>query len=192
MAEPRKIALFGGTFDPVHLGHLHLANLAKDSCGLDEVRFLPCQISPHKLGSSPARPEDRLEMLRRATAEIPWAVVDDSELLRQGPSYSYQTAEAMAARFPTARLYWIMGSDQWDALPDWKNPELLAACCEFVVLTRGQTPQPRPGYRLHPLAGEHPAAASEIRHALSKNRPAKWLVPAVTEWIDQHQLYRGP
>jgi nicotinate-nucleotide adenylyltransferase len=191
MSAPRKVALFGGTFDPVHLGHLHLAALAKDSLGLDEVRFLPCQISPHKLGSSPASATDRLEMLRLATAGLPWAVVDDFELHRQGPSYSYQTAEAMAARFPEARLFWIMGSDQWDALADWKAPEILAELCEFVVLTRGQAPQARSGYRLHAISEEHPASATDIRKAISEGRlPPAWLHPQVARWIAEYRLYR--
>ncbi len=191
MPQPRKIALFGGTFDPVHLGHLHLATLAKDSLGLDQLRFLPCQISPHKLGSSPASAADRYEMLRLATAKIPWALVDDYELHREGPSYSYQTAEAMAARFPEAQLYWIMGSDQWAALPDWKHPEILADLCEFIVFARGEIPQAREGYRMQVITDEHPAAASEIRQAIFENRiPPPWLHPAVAAWIKERQLYR--
>ena len=69
MPAPRKIALFGGTFDPVHLGHIHLATLAREALDLDEVRFLPCRISPHKAGSQPASGEDRCEMLRLATED---------------------------------------------------------------------------------------------------------------------------
>ncbi|RYD35901.1 MAG: nicotinic acid mononucleotide adenylyltransferase, partial [Verrucomicrobiaceae bacterium] len=79
MNVPRKIGLFGGTFDPVHLGHVHLADLARETLGLDEVRFIPCRISPHKTGTHPAGPADRLEMLELATAGLPWAVVDDIE-----------------------------------------------------------------------------------------------------------------
>jgi nicotinate-nucleotide adenylyltransferase len=136
LSFPRKIAIFGGTFDPVHLGHIHLASLAQTALALDEVRFLPCQISPHKPGSSPTSGAERGEMLRLATADISWAMVDDSELHQTGPSYSYQTAEAMAERFPGARLFWIMGGDQWQALPRWKYPERLAKCVEFIVLAR--------------------------------------------------------
>ena len=188
---PRKIGIFGGTFDPVHLGHLHLANLAREALGLDEVRFLPCQISPHKTGTAVSGPEDRCEMLRRATSNIPWAVVDDYEILQPGPSYSYLTAQAMAARFPTARLFWIMGGDQWQSLPRWKNPEQLAELVEFIVLARGETPQPRDGYRLHVVAGGHPASATEIRQAVSDGAPTHpWLAPDVCEWIAGRGLYR--
>ncbi|MFT3992069.1 MAG: nicotinate (nicotinamide) nucleotide adenylyltransferase [Luteolibacter sp.] len=183
------LALFGGTFDPVHLGHLHMATLAKDVLALDEVRFIPCQISPHKIGSTPASPEDRLEMLRLALADTPWATIDDLELRRPGPSFSYQTAEETAARFPEARLFWIMGGDQWAALPRWKHPEKIAELVEFIVIARNDTPRPRPGYRMHLLTGEHPASSTEIRLALSSGNPAPWLSPAVAGWIEHRHLY---
>jgi nicotinate-nucleotide adenylyltransferase len=193
MPAPRKIALFGGTFDPVHLGHIHLATLAREALDLDEIRFLPCRISPHKAGSQPASGEDRCEMLRLATEDLPWAVVDDFELHQPGPSYSYQTAEAMADRFPDARLFWIMGGDQWESLPRWKNPERLAEVVEFIVLARGDVPQFREGYRLHlvPDTG-HPASATTIREAVSNgetNHP--WLDPKVAEWIAEMKIYQA-
>ena len=190
MPAPEKIALFGGTFDPVHRGHIHLATLAKEALELDEVRFLPCRISPHKVGSAPASGEDRCEMLRLATAGLPWVVVDDFELRQPGPSFSYQTAEAIADRFPAARLFWIMGFDQWDSLPRWKNPERLAELVEFIVLARGETPHPREGYRLHVIRGEHPASATAIRHAIFRGELGHpWLLPAVAEWIAENGLY---
>ena len=191
MTTPRKIALFGGTFDPVHLGHIHLARLAQTALELDEVRFLPCRISPHKTGQAPANGDDRCEMLRLATVDVPWAIVDDLELHQPGPSYSYQTAEAMAERFPGTRLFWIMGFDQWNALPRWKNPQRLAALVEFIVFARGETPQPREGCRFHLIAGGHPASATAIREAISsgENRHP-WLDPKVAQWIATKGLYR--
>ncbi|MES2657655.1 MAG: nicotinate (nicotinamide) nucleotide adenylyltransferase [Verrucomicrobiota bacterium] len=191
MSALRKIGLFGGTFDPVHLGHIHLATLAKEALQLDEVRFLPCRISPHKTGTAPASGEDRCEMLRIATADLPWAVVDDFELTQIDPSFSYLTAEAMAGKFRDARLFWIMGGDQWDALPRWKNPERLAARVEFIVLARGETPPPRDGYRLHVVQGQHPASATAIREAVSNGlTEIHFLDPAVAKWIEEKGLYR--
>jgi len=192
MSNPRRIALFGGTFDPVHLGHLHLAEIARQSLALDEVRFLPCRISPHKTGSTPTPASDRLEMLRLATTGLPWAVVDDFEVKRDGPSFSYQTAAALAARFPQASLFWIMGSDQWDALPRWEQPERLAELVEFIVFARGNLPLPREGYVLHVIEDGHPASATAIREALASGAASHpWLAPAVAGWITQHQLYRA-
>ena len=188
MSSIRKIGLFGGTFDPVHVGHIHLATLAKDALLLDEVRFLPCNISPHKPGTAPTAGGDRMEMLRLATATLPWAVVDDFELMQNGPSYSYQTAEAMAARFPNARLFWIMGGDQWDALPRWKNPERIAKCVEFAVLARGAEPRPREGFRLHVIEGDHPSSATEIRATLDQGAHP-WLQPDVARYIQTRGLY---
>jgi nicotinate-nucleotide adenylyltransferase len=191
MYHPRRIALFGGTFDPVHLGHVHLADLARKSQALDEVRFLPCRVSPHKTAASPTRAADRLEMLRLATANLPWAVVDDCEIRRGGPSFSYQTAEAMAARFPDDKLFWIMGGDQWDALPQWEQPARLAALVEFIVLARGPHPLPRLGYVLHVIDEAHPASATAIRDALARGATSHpWLAPPVARWIVEHQLYR--
>ena len=192
MSALRNIALFGGTFDPVHLGHVQLADMARQSLALDEVRFLPCQISPHKPDSTPTPAADRLEMLRLATVGLPWAVVDDFEVGREGPSFSYQTAEALAARFPQARLFWIMGGDQWAALPQWRHPERLAAAVEFIVLARGDRPQPRAGQPRHVIECEHPASATAIREAIAAGATDHpWLAPAVANWIAQRGLYRG-
>ena len=192
MSALRKIGLFGGTFDPVHLGHIHLATLAQEALALDEVRFLPCRISPHKTGHAPASGDDRVEMLRLATKEIPWAVIDDFELTQNDPSFSFLTAEAMVEKFPHARLFWIMGGDQWDALPRWKHPERLAALVEFIVLARGDSPAPRGGYRLHGVQGQHPASATAIRAAISTGDVTpQWLAPGVARWIARNSLYQG-
>ncbi len=189
--SPEKIALFGGTFDPVHLGHIHLARTAVENPGLDQVRFLPCRISPHKPGSEPTPAADRLEMLKLATAELPWAVVDDYETGFEGPSFSYRTAEEMAARFPQARLFWIMGGDQWAALDKWAEPRRLAACVEFIVFKRGKPLVQRDGYELHPIIAHHPASATAIREALAGGAEShEWLDPQVSRWIREHRLYR--
>ena len=191
MPEPRKIALFGGTFDPVHRGHVYMADVARTTFMLDEIRFLPCRISPHKSGTTPARDSDRLEMLRLATASLPWAVVDDFEILRDGPSFSYQTAEAMAGRFPDARMFWIMGGDQWEALPRWEQPQRLARLVEFIVMARGKRPQPRAGCVLHPVDDGHPASATVIREAIACGTTAQpWLAPDVARYIMEHSLYQ--
>lgn len=192
MAAVPRIAIFGGTFDPIHEGHLHLATIAKETLYLDQVRFLPCKISPHKSGNQPASAQDRIEMLQRATADLPWAEVDDYEVsLTTAPSYSYITAEMMAQRFPNMSLFWIMGGDQWETLPEWKNPERLAACVEFIVLARGKPPLPRTGYRLHVVNGQHPASASAIRMAIISGQDLPpWLPTGVEEWISKRNLYQ--
>jgi len=188
-APPKRIALFGGTFDPVHAGHLAMAEQAVVRLGLDEVRFLPCQRSPHKTQREPAPGQHRLEMLRLATAQLPWAVVDDFELATQGPSFSLITAEEMARRFPAARLFWLLGADQWAALPRWQNSQRLAELVEFAVFPRGQPALPRPDFRLHLLDGSHPASASAIRGNPTGVLESAWLHPQVAAYIRRHALY---
>lgn len=190
MSGFRKIALFGGTFDPVHLGHIRLAELAREALTLDEVRFLPCRVSPHKTGREPTAAVDRVEMLRRATAALPWAVVDEFEVMRAGPSFSYETAETMKGRFPSDRLFWIMGADQWKVLPKWRHSERLAACVEFIVFSRADRPRPMDGYVMHEISGTHPASATTIREEFSHGKTDHpWLAPAVVEWIVRRNLY---
>lgn len=192
MSTAGRIALFGGTFDPIHLGHMEIATKAREAMALDEIRFLPCHTSPHKTGATSAPPEDRLEMARLATRDLAWATVDDFDLLRPPPSYSHETAEEMARRFPGAKLFWIMGADQWRALPRWKKPDRLAGLVEFIVFARDGVPEPHPGWRMHFLAGTHPASATVIREELGAGRRAlPWLDPAVEDFIRQRRLYNA-
>ena len=189
--SPRRIALFGGTFDPIHTGHLEIARRAKEALALDEVRFLPCHTSPHKIGISTASPADRLEMVRLATAGLPWAVVDDHDLTTGQPAYSYRTAEEMARRYPGARLFWLMGADQWRALPRWQEPERLAKTVEFIVAARDGIPGPHPGWRMQVIGGVHPASATAIRAALAAGEdPGAWVPLPVADYIRQRGLYK--
>jgi nicotinate-nucleotide adenylyltransferase len=129
-------------------------------------------------------------MLRLASVGLPWAVVDDFETLREGPSLSYQTAEAMARAFPGCRLFWIMGADQWNALDSWSEPGRLAACVEFAVFTRGVRPMVRAGYRMHALESCHPASATAIREAIASGAVEHaWLAPSVRDYIRERRIY---
>ena len=187
--EGRRICLFGGTFDPVHLGHIAAAGLAVRELALDQVRFLPCRISPHKLGTRSAAAGHRRAMLDLTIQGLDWAVVDRFDLEQPEPSYSWRTALAMRERFPEARLFWLVGGDQWDELPDWSRPELLAETLEFIVVRRGTEPKPRPGWTCHPLDAVHPASASAIRESVSSGLRAEWLAPGVAEYVRKHRLY---
>jgi len=184
----KKICLFGGTFDPIHLGHTHIAAAAVQQFDLDTILFLPCQQSPHKPGQQHASAVDRLTMCRLATDELDWAEVDDFDLTAPPPSYSWRTAEAMTRRFPNAQLYWLMGTDQWQVLPKWHQPEKLAKLVEFIVFTRGEKPPPLANFRMLAIHGNHSASATAIRHAPLDNK--NWLHPNVAAYIQKHHLYQ--
>lgn len=164
----KRVGIFGGSFDPVHEGHIYLATLAKAAADLDEVWFLPCQISPHKLATPPSSSQVRVEALKLAIRNLPWARVDETEVEIDGPSYSYQTMQKLDGKFPGHEWFWIMGGDQWTMLPKWMHPEKLAGLASFIVMARnGSAVYPVPGYRMQVANGEHPASATSIRQALA-------------------------
>lgn len=182
-----RIALFGGSFDPIHLAHTLIAREAVAAAGLDRVYFIPARQSPHKTEAARATAEDRCEMIRLAIRELPWAHLDTLELERPAPSYSWQTAEAFQAAFPDAELFWIMGTDQWDALERWARPERLAELLTFVVFTRGGEIAPKAGFRHLALEVHHPASSTAIRASREKAR--EFLDPAVYEYASARGLY---
>lgn len=188
-----RIALFGGTFDPVHRGHLGMARAAVDALALDRMIFLPCRISPHKSQPPGADADQRLEMLRLATQGIAWAEISDHDLVAEPPVYSHRTVEHFRRLHPGAQLFWLLGADQWQALPDWREPERLARELEFIVATRGEAaPKPRPGWRWHPLEIDIPVSASGIREQIARGAlPEAQLDPAVAGYIRETGLYRA-
>lgn len=177
----KRVGIFGGSFDPVHEGHIHLATLAKAAADLDEVWFLPCQISPHKLATPPSSAQVRLEALKLAIRNLPWASVDETEVEIDGPSYSYQTMQKLDRKFPGHDWFWIMGGDQWAMLPKWMHPEKLAELASFIVMARnGSAVYPVQGYRMQVVNGEHPASATAIRQALARGEQGiPYLDPGV-------------
>lgn len=192
--QPR-VALFGGTFDPIHDGHVQIALAAREALALDRVVLIPCSLSPHKLtGLLPAPGASRMEMIRLACGKYPWMDVDACELEREGASYSWQTAKYFRDGIPGARLFWILGEDQWQALPRWSHPEKIANLVEFIVFARNhRNPAPRAGFKTWFLPEIHGASASEIRDALPRAAAPDgghpWIDPAVMEYIREHGLY---
>lgn len=132
------VGLFGGTFDPVHLGHLHVANALLTQADLDEVRLLPCYQPVHR-GQPTASTEDRLCMLELAIAEHPLLSIDHHEINRQGPSYMIDTLKNLDAEEPNSHICLIMGADAMAKLDSWKDWQSLLDYCHFIVVNR-------PGY----------------------------------------------
>lgn len=189
-----KVALFGGTFDPVHQGHLEVAERAVAAFSLDRVVFLPCRQSPHKDEAAGASEEERFEMLQLATTDLPWAEVSDWEYHQPSPSYSWRTAEAFLEELPATRLFWLMGWDQWEVLPTWNRFSHLADLVEFIVHERdGQSGEKvtHPGARVGFVSGDHPASSSQIRtlRASASSLPDEWLPQKVAGFLRERGLY---
>lgn len=182
-----KTCLFGGSFDPVHNGHLTIAEAAWRQCGLDEVIFLPAACSPFKQGAATCFSDvERLQMLCLATESLPWASVSELDLQLPPPSWSWRLVKHWRTLHPEDELYWLMGTDQWEQLHRWARFDYLCEHLHFIVYHRGEEPMPRPGVRSTFICtGMHPASSSAIRQALQSNRriPAAWLPPQVEQLI---------
>src|SRR5438093_1338848 len=141
----QRIGLFGGSFDPIHLGHLLVAQSAIEELGLDRLYFIPAAQSPFKPENQPAPAAARLQLLRLALAGKTNCEVDDQEIKRGGASYTIDTLRDYARRFPQAELFYLIGADNVASLPEWREAEELARLAEFVAIPRpGETPTPFP------------------------------------------------
>lgn len=192
-----KTGIFGGSFDPVHLGHLILAADLLETGLIDQLLFVPAACSPLKANAAVAGPEHRLRMLELAIQGIPGTAIWDGELGRAGPSYSVDTAEALRNELPGKRLYWILGADQMEQLSAWHNIEKLAGLVEFIAMRRpGHTIQPPsslPRERFT-LADNRKLdiRSSEIRARLGVGKSVELFLPAaVNHYIHSNHLY-GP
>lgn len=177
-----RLCLFGGSFDPVHCGHIHIAKAAKKHAELDKVIFLPAACSPFKTDKKTLFDDaTRLAMLQQATQDLAWAEVSDLDLTLPPPSWSWRLVEAYRDQYPQADLYWLMGTDQWEQLHRWARFDYLAKHLTFIVYHRDTPPIPRQNIRSIFISGEHPASSSAIRQALQNNTPLPrcWLPAGV-------------
>jgi len=186
-----RIGLFGGSFDPFHLGHFLIARTAYEMFRLRKVVFLPCKHSPLKKVRPLAGDRSRLVMLRRGLQGQGWAEVSNWEVQQGGISYTVDTLRAMQQRHPRASFFWIMGSDQWDLLPSWKEPQELRKHMRFLVFPRPQSPRTRRGFRMREIPLRLDISATEVRRRLAKKLPITGLVlPPVEALIRKHRWYR--
>lgn len=190
-----RTGLFGGSFDPVHLGHLLVARAALEELALDRLIFLPAARSPFKPGTTPAPAELRLRMLRLALAGETRVQVDDRELRRGGISYTLDTVrEFIAEASAGAEFFWLIGADHVATLPAWRDAEALGRLVEFVVIPRPGEPSGSlpPPFRLRQLRGwPLQVASSEIRDRVGRGQTIRHLVPAaVAEVMEAEGMYR--
>lgn len=179
-----KLALFGGTFDPIHRGHTALAECAWREARLDRVLFVPARRSPLKSGQPCAGAPQRCAMIELAIQDFPWAGLWKGELERPAPSYSWQTAAFFRNTLPGAELFWILGADQWNTLPHWSRPDFLSRALTFLVFRRGEEARDFPGFRRLDLPLVHPASSTAVRQG-----DATHLDPRVARYIRDHGLY---
>ncbi|HUA38774.1 MAG TPA: nicotinate (nicotinamide) nucleotide adenylyltransferase [Candidatus Sulfopaludibacter sp.] len=188
-----KLGLFGGSFDPVHLGHLLVAQAAVEELGLVRLFFIPAAQSPFKPAHQPASAPARLQLLRLALAGKTNCEIDDREIRRGGVSYTIETARDYAKRFPQAELFYLIGADNVAKLNEWREAPELARLAQFVVTPRpgeppAKFPAPFRGLTLKgfPLA----VSSSEIRARVKAGLTIEPLVPAaVAQAIRAAKLY---
>lgn len=198
----KRIGILGGTFDPIHFGHLAIAEEARVLLQFDEVLLIPAAQQPLKQAGHQASPLQRLEMTRLACADNPHLQVSSIEIERQGPSYTVDTLEAFA-QTGVGELFFIIGADAVAELYRWYAAARVIALAQIVAVARPGAvfdPQlleqrlPGVGKRLTSLAG--PAldiSSTSLRQRVAAGKPIRYQTPqAVVEYIEQHRLYQQP
>ncbi len=201
----RRIGLFGGTFDPPHLGHLVLAEWARVRLGLDRVVFMPAGSPPHKRGRRLSAPAHRVAMTRLAVAGNAAFEVSELEAGRRGPSFTVDTLRELRGRFPGTRLYLLMGADSLAEFSGWHEPEAIARLATLVMAARAPAGRRAGAGRAHAasralrrgrvLRLDNPVVAvssSALRARARAGRSLRYLTPdSVADYVARHGLYRG-
>ena len=184
-----KLGFYGGTFDPIHHGHLILAREAVEKLGLDRLYFIPNAVSPHKTTLQSAPSNLRAEMIRAAIENEPRFDVDDLELDRSGASYTIDTLLALRERFgPEPKFFYLIGEDNVASLSTWRRADELHHLATFVVLCRSAHRTPLPYVTLERRID---ISATEIRKRIANGQSIRYLVPdKVHDLIIQNSLYR--
>lgn len=198
-----KIGIFGGTFDPIHCGHLLLAEQCREQCGLDEVRFMVAGNPPHKTSSNITDGKLRAEMLEFAAAGIPAFVVDRMELNRQTLTYTVDTLRELSED-GSLDLHFIMGADSLEDLPNWREPAAILELATVIAVNRGDRPMPSLD-KLRGALGEIvdkririvtmpgiDLSATDIRRRVHEGLSIRFQVPRSVEmYIEEHGIYRA-
>ncbi|UCE61703.1 MAG: nicotinate-nucleotide adenylyltransferase [Phycisphaerales bacterium] len=202
-----RIALFGGSFDPIHNGHLIIARAIAEQLGLDKVVFLPSARPPHKSPDSLASPAHRASMVELAIEGDALFEFSDFDLSREGPSYTIDTVDHFRRELcEKADLVWIIGADSIEELPTWREVDRLLDACRIVTAARASWEKTDWGALCQTLGEARVSAlradivrtpvieisSTEIRDRLRAGLPIRYLVPAeVRTYIEQHRLYRN-
>lgn len=187
-----RVGVFGGTFDPIHSGHLISAQAALEELNLDRVLFVPAAISPHKTDVPPiVSAKDRLEMMRLAIDGEPRFSIDDRELLREGPSYTIDTMRSLLGDYPGVRFIYLIGADNVRQLATWHEISELKNLVDFAVFTRskGEVVPEEEFLLVHRIID---ISSTEIRERLAKGKSVRYFLPsAVYDYIMSFALYKS-
>lgn len=200
-----RIGIFGGTFDPIHLGHLILADQCREQCELDEVWFVPAAIPPHKQATVISPAATRCAMIELAISGYPAFRLARLELDRSGPSYTVTTLEQLHGDDPSRELFLLLGADSIRDLPSWREPQRVLELATVVAVNRGRDIFDLPAVKQHLKAelGNVSAhlqvvqipgidiSATDIRRRVTEGRSIRYLVPrAVEAYIHENSVYR--
>ena len=195
-----KLGVFGGSFDPIHFGHLLLAETCREHCGLDEVAFVPAFVSPHKTNDLPTDAKHRVEMVKLAIGGHPSFSVSTTEVARESVSYTVETLEELKKQDASRELFFIMGADSLVDFPSWKSPARICELATIIAVGRADSSLPtvkelttRIGVDVRVEFVPFPLvelSSSEIRERVLEERSIRYRTPrAVEKYIEANRLY---
>ncbi|TMW73885.1 nicotinate-nucleotide adenylyltransferase [Alteribacter natronophilus] len=188
----RRIGIFGGTFDPPHLGHALIAETAFHGLSLDEVWWVPNRRPPHKEKKSETTDEERLSMVSLLCSMRPYFRMSTIEFEREGPSYTVETLEHFRSKYPDCRFYFIIGGDSIETLGDWHEIDRILELVSFAGVSRpGYKSRPDREYPVELLEGPvFDVSSTQIRNMIKEKRLNSFLLPdPVISYIKEHGLY---
>ncbi len=192
----KRIGIFGGSFNPPHVGHIRIAESAFWQFGLSEVRWVPAHSPPHKTGIPRASGDDRLQMIALAISDHPGFTVSGLEIERRGTSFTVDTLRIIRAENPDAELFLIIGEDNYNEFDSWKEPEAILGLAEVIVypklnFERGAIHRWKDVHRLDaPLL---PVSSTLVRNRIARGESVEELISRrVADYIAVHRLYLAP